>query len=209
MHAGFPQVAPGVFHTLNSGMRSDVYLQGMLAQAGGHLVAEGLALAVRLGFSLILRDGLLDEAQSRRAKTFFADNFEIADPLSPGGKRYYQGRFMIRTRRAGDDMNVLLEFCPDPDKLYLDMPWGQCLDPFAVVHTAVMDETEADRMEREVDLVIRFKDAETILGLIGQPNVDIVGLLLKNLLQLTGNVGHLFKLGAIGADVQRTITLPQ
>jgi len=209
MHAGFPQIAPGVFRTLNSGMQSDVYLKATLAQAGGQLVAEGFALALRLGFGVILRNGLLDEAQSRRAKGFFEDNFEITDPLSPGGKRYYQGRFLIRTRRAGDDMNVLLEFCPDPDKLYLNMPWGQCLDPFAVVRTSVMDENEAERLARKVDLVISFKDAETILGLIGQPNVDIVGLLLKNLVQLTGNVGHLFKLGAIGADVQRLITPTQ
>lgn len=205
MHAGFPQVTTGILRTLNSGMQSDTQLKGLLSQGGGHMVAEGMALALRLGFGLILRDGLLDEAQSRRAQTFFADNFEIIDPMEPGGKRYYQGRFLIRTRRAGDDMNVLLEFCPNPDRLYRNMPWGACLDPFAVVQTRVMDEDEADVKEREVDLVIRFKDAETILGLIGQQNVDIVGLLLQNLVQLTGNVGHLFKLGAIGADVQRLI----
>ena len=244
MHAGFPQVTPGLLRTLNTGMQSEAHLKGLLAQSGGHLVAEGLALALRLGFGLILRDGLLDEVQSRRAQAFFADNFEISDPMTPGGKRYYQGRFLIRTRRAGDDMNVLLEFCPQPDKLYLAMPWGHSLDPFAVVQTHVMIEDEADGMERNghgnavtidskvrharfphlnlppeveganerlrefhnhVDLVIRFKDAETILSLIGQQNVDIVALLLKNLVQLTGNVGHLFKLGAIGADVQRLI----
>lgn len=203
MHAGFPQVAPGVFRTLNSGIQGDTYLKGMLSQAGGHMVAEGMALALRLGFGVILRDGLLDEAQSRRAAQFFSDNFEITDPMAPGGKRYYQGRFLIRTRRAGDDMNVLLQFCPNPERLYLHMPWGDCLDPLAVVHTRVLDEDEADRMS--VDLVISFKDAETILGLIGQPNVDIVGLLLQNMVQLSGNVGHLFKLGAIGADVQRLI----
>ena len=205
MHAGFPQITPGLLSTLNSGMQSDVQLKGALSQAGGHLVAEGLALTLRLGFTLILRNGLLDEAQSRRAQRFFEDNFEITDPQSEGGKRYYQGRFLIRTRRAGDDMNVLLEFCPEPDELYCDMPWGRSLAPFAVVHTRAMDEQEADVMERTVDLVIRFKDAETIIGLIGQPDVDIVGLLLKNLVQLTGNVGHLFKLGAISADVQRMI----
>jgi len=67
MHAGFPQVAPGVFRTLHSGMQSDIYLKGIFAQTGGHLVAEGLALALHLGFGVILRNGLLDEAQSRRA----------------------------------------------------------------------------------------------------------------------------------------------
>lgn len=208
MHAGFPQVTPGIFRTLNSGVQGDTYLKGVLSQAGGQMVAEGMALALRLGFGVIMRDGLLDQAQSVRAAEFFSDNFEITDPMMPAGKRYYQGRFLIRTRRAGDDMNVLLRFCPDPEKLYCQTPWGPCLDPLAVVHTSVLTEDEAERMEREVDLVIRFKDAETILGLIGQPNVDIVGLLLQNRVQLTGNVGHLFKLGAIGADVQRLIATP-
>lgn len=208
MHAGFPQVAPGILHTLNRGMQSETRLKGLLSQRGGHLVAEGLALALRLGFGLILSEGLLGADQSRRAQEFFADNFEINDSMAPDGKRYYQGRFLIRTRRAGDDMNVLLQFCPDPQRLYRQMPWGSCLDPFAVVQTRVMIEDEADSQERQVDLVIRFKDAETLLGLIGQPDVDIVGLLLQNLVQLTGNVGHLFKLGAIGADVQRLIAPP-
>ncbi|MEI7456725.1 MAG: hypothetical protein WCK93_08350 [Nitrosomonadales bacterium] len=205
MHAGFPQLTPGIFHTLNSGMQGDARLKGMLSQTGGRMVAEGMALALRLGFSFILRDGLLDEAQSRRAQAFFADNFEITDPMVAGGVRYYQGRFMIRTRQAGDNMNVLLKFCPRPERLYRNMPWGACLDPFAVVQTSVLDEDEADVKAREVDLVINFRDSETILGLIGQANVDIVGLLLKNQVQLTGNVGHLFKLGAIAADVQRLI----
>ncbi len=205
MHAGFPQVTPGILRTLHTGMQNEVRLKGLLTHSGGHLVAEGLALALRLGFGLILSDGLLSEAQSGRADAFFADNFEITDPMAPEGKRYYQGQFLIRTRRAGDDMNVLLQFCPNPGQLYCQMPWGLSLDPFAVVQTRVMDEAQADKLERDVDLVIRFKDAETILGLAGQPNVDIVGLLLQNLVQLTGNVGHLFKLGAIAADVQRQI----
>lgn len=203
MHAGFPQITPGLIHTVNLGIQEDAQLKGLLSQTGGRLLAEGMALAVKLGFSLILREGLLDEAHSQRARKFFADNFEVTDPMVEGGKRYYQGRFLIRTREAGDDMNVLVEFCPEPEKLFCSMPWGQALLPFEVVRSRTMDEAEAAQMERQVDLVIRFKDARTILGLVGQPDVDIVGLLLKNLVQLTGNVGHLFKLGAIGAEVQR------
>ncbi|MDD2722003.1 MAG: hypothetical protein PHH47_11915 [Gallionella sp.] len=205
MHAGFPQIPSGLMRTFNLGMQDDDELKGLLSQSGGHLLAEGMAMAVRLGFSLILREGLLDEAHSHRAREFFADNFEITDPMVAGGKRYYQGRFLIRTRQAGDNMNVLVEFCPEPDKLYCTMPWGQALLPFEVVRSRTMDEAEAEQMERHVDLVIRFRDARTILGLIGQPDVDIVGLLLKNLVQLTGNVGHLFKLGAIGSEVQRLV----
>lgn len=205
MHAGFPQLSSGIFRTLNSGMQGDAHLKSVLSQAGGGMVAGGMALALRLGFSLILRDGLLDETQSRRAKIFFEDNFKISDPMVTGGIRYYQGKFMIRTRQAGDNMNVLLEFCPSPGNLYRNMPWGACLDPFSVVQTSLLDEEEADVKVRCVDLVIQFRDSATILGLIGQANVDIVGLLLKNQVQLTGNVGHLFKLGAIAADVQRLI----
>lgn len=203
MHAGFPQITAGLIRTVNLGMQEDDRLKELLSLSGGRLLAEGMALAVRLGFGYILREGLLDEAHSHRARAFFADNFEIADPMVVGGKRYYQGRFLIRTRQAADDMNVLVEFCPEPEKLYCTMPWGEALLPFEVVRSRTMDEAEAERMERQVDLVIRFKDARTILGLVGQPDVDIVGLLLKNLVQLTGNVGHLFKLGAIGAEVQR------
>lgn len=205
MHAGFPQISTGLMRTVNLGMQDDTELRGILSQTGGRLLAEGMAMALRLGFTVILRDGMLDEEQSRRAQAFFAENFEITDPMVEGGKRYYQGRFLIRTRQADDDMNVLLEFCPDPDKLFITMPWGQALLPFEVVHSRAMDEAEAEQMERKVDLVIRFRDARTILGLVGQPEVDIVGLLLKNLVQLTGNVGHLFKLGAIGSDIQRMI----
>lgn len=205
MHAGFPQISSGLLRTVNLGMQDDTELKGLLSQSGGRLLAEGMAMAIRLGFSLILREGLLDEAHSHRAMVFFADNFEITDPMVEGGKRYYQGRFLIRTRQAEDDMNVLLEFCPNPDRLFCTMPWGQALLPFEVVHSRTMDEQEADQMERKVDLVIRFRDTRTILGLVGQPEVDIVGLLLKNLVQLTGNVGHLFKLGAIGSDIQRMI----
>jgi negative regulator of genetic competence, sporulation and motility len=76
------------------------------------------------------------------------------------------------------------------------------------VQTKVLSEQEAEELEHEpdkVDLVIRFKDVESILGLIGGANVDIVGMLLDNVVQLKGNVGHLFKLGAIGANIQQAI----
>ncbi len=199
MHAGFPQVAPGILRTLNSGLQGEQPFKGLLSRGGERMLARSMALALRLGFSLILRDGLLDEQQSRRAREFFEDNFEIND--SSGGIRYYQGRFLIAIGDEGNE--VLLQFCPQADRLYCQTPWGQSLDPFAVVDARVLEQDEVC----EADLVIRFKDAETVLGLVGQPSVDIVGFLLQNTVRLTGNVGHLFKLGAIGADVQRL--LPQ
>ncbi len=105
-------------------------------------------------------------------------------------------------------MNVYFCFCPHPERLLRQMPWGETIDSLEVVQTAVLTEQEADKLEHDpdkVDLVIRFKDVEAILGLIGGANVDIVGMLLDNVVQLQGNVGHLFKLGAIGANIQQVI----
>jgi len=73
------------------------------------------------------------------------------------------------------------------------------------VTTEALSETEADRIERDpnaVDLMIRFKDTQAILGLAGRPNVDVAQLLIENLVQITGNFGHMFKFGAIGMNVQ-------
>lgn len=143
---------------------------------------------------------------------FFEDNFVIIDPNAPSGRRYYQGKFLIRTSRRDDDMNVLLKFCPKPEQLYMETPFGKSLNSLAVVSTEVLNEAAADRIEQDasqVDLVIRFKDVESILGLLGRQGVDIVGLLLENLVQLTGHVGHLFKLGAIATDIQLSLDLPK
>jgi len=57
-----------------------------------------------------------------------------------------------------------------------------------------------------VDLIIRFKDIKSILGLIERPDVDPVQLLLENQVQLTGNFGHMFKFGAIGKSAQQAIS---
>ena len=68
-----------------------------------------------------------------------------------------------------------------------------------------MSESKADQIEQDpdqVDLVIRFKDAKAIIGLAERPDADVVQLLLENLVQITGNFGHMFKFGAIGKNVQ-------
>jgi hypothetical protein len=102
-------------------------------------------------------------------------------------------------------MNVWLRFCPQPDELFVDTTFGRTINSLKVVETEVVDEDTAARLERDpdkVDLVIRFKDIDSIIGLVGNDDVDIVGLLLKNVVQLTGNVGHLFKLGAIAKNIE-------
>ena len=213
MHAGFPCFYPQLQEVVKLGANSrddSGELPIILDKVSGRLLASGMAVLVKLGFGALLRNGLLDEKQSKKARQFFEENFVITDPQAPGGKRYYQGKFLIRTRKRKDDMNVYLKFCPDPDNLYCKTPFGEALNPFAVVGTETLSEKVAQQIENDphkVDLVINFKDVESILGLIGREEVDIVGLLLENLVQLKGNVGHLFKLGAIGSNIELELGL--
>jgi hypothetical protein len=208
MHAGFPQSTSNLIHVLRIGAGANEALRPLLSSKGGKFLAESMAMLLKLGFGFVMRDSLLNQQQAVQARAFLEENFVIIDPEAPGGKRYYQGKFLIRTRRAGDNMNVLFCFCPHPERLVNQMPWGETINSLEVVETKVLTEQEAEKLEREpdkVDLVIRFKDVESILGLIGGANVDIVGMLLDNVVQLQGNVGHLFKLGAIGANIQQAI----
>jgi hypothetical protein len=215
MHAGFPCLLPNLQKTLKLGAKAATQageLPAVLDKAQGRLLAGGMAVALRLGFGYLLRDCHLDAVQAAKANAFFEENFVILDPAAPGGRRYYQGKFLIRTSRRGDDMNVLLRFCPNPDALYIKTPFGQALNSLALVDTQVLTESRADQIENdplEVDLVVRFKDVQSIIGLLGRSGVDIVGLLLENLVQLTGHVGHLFKLGAIATDIQLSLDLPK
>lgn len=215
MHAGLSFLLPDLQKTLKLGADAAIgigQLPPALEKLEGRALANGMAVALNLGFGYLLRDAHRNPAQAQKAKAFFEENFVILDPNAPGGQRYYQGKFLIRTNRRGDDMNVLLCFCPEPDKLYLKTPFGEALNPLAVAETRALDEAEADRLEQDpsqVDLVVHFKDIQSIIGLAGRSGVDIVGLLLENLVQLTGHVGHLFKLGAIATDIQLNLNLPQ
>lgn len=215
MHAGFPCLFPNLQKTLRLGSNAAIdagELPAVLDKVEGRLLAGGMAVALRLGFGYLLRDCHLDAAQAAKANAFFEENFIIIDPMVPGGKRYYQGKFLIRTSRRGDDMNVLLRFCPNPESLYMKTPFGQALNSLALVDTQVLTEDQADQIENDpsqVDLVVRFKDVPSIIGLLGRSGVDIVGLLLENLVHLTGHVGHLFKLGAIATDIQLSLDLPK
>lgn len=208
MHATLPSLPSGFQTLLYSGTRTgqaDNALTGLLDLAGGRILAEGIAVILKLGFGFLLRDGLLDPEQTEKARAFFEENFVMRDPNAPDGIRYYQGKFLIRTRKAADNMNVWLGFCPDPKALFRQDEDGPRLNPQAIVVTKTLTEEQAERMEKDpdqVDLVIRFKDVESILGLVGRPDADIVGLLLENQVQLTGNFGHLFKFGAIGKNVE-------
>ena len=209
MHAGFPCFSQDIQQVMRLGA-SESEVPELVDTLGGPVLAGGMALLLKLGFGYIMRDCLLDKERSEKAMAFFNENFIFRDPNAPNGQRYYQGKFLLRTRKAGDNMNVWLRFCPEPDELFVDTPFGRTINSLHVVDTEVVDEGKANALEKnpdKVDLVIRFKDIDSILGLIGRDNVDIVGLLLENVVQLTGNVGHLFKLGAIAKNIELELGL--
>lgn len=207
MHATIPALPGGIHYILKSGIQlgeADGALSGLLNRMEGTMLAAGMAVMIKLGFGFLISPGL-SESQAKKAQHFFENNFVIKDPNVAGGIRYYQGKILIRTRKPQDDMNVLIKFCSDPQALFIETPFGKQLNPVAIVATEALSETEADRIERdpnEVDLVIRFKDTRAILGLAERPNVDVAQLLIENLVQITGNFGHMFKFGAIGMNVQ-------
>ena len=206
MHAGFPCFTREMNTVLRLGAREgEGDMPHLLDRVGGTLLAHGMAVLLKLGFGFIMRDSLLDEEQDRKARDFFRENFEIRDPGAPNGTRYYQGKFLIRTKKPGDDMNVYLRFCPRPEALFKRTPSGRTLQPSAVVSVEALTEEEAERVEGDpgqVDMVIRFKDLKAITGLVGRPDVDVIQLMLENVVQMSGNVGHLFKFGAIAKNIE-------
>ena len=210
MHATLPALPEGIHQILRNGFQigeASGNLAGLLSRAEGKILANGMAVLIKLGFGFLISEGL-SESKAKQAQDFFQDNFVIKDPAVNGGIRYYQGKILIRTRKPEDDMNVLIRFCPDTDELYIDTPIGKRFNPCAIVETEVLSEEEADRIEQnpdKVDLVIRFKDAKAILEMAERPNADVVQLLLQNLVQITGNFGHMFKFGAIGKNVQKVL----
>lgn len=211
MHATIPSLPHGIHYLMQAGIRAgeaNGELQGLLDRAGGRLLAEGMGILIQLGFGFLLFEGLSDE-QSAKAKAFFEENFVIKDPNAQGGIRYYQGKILIRTKKPEDDMNLLIRFCPEPGELFIDTPLGKRLNPKAVIVSEVLSEEAAERIATDpdkVDLIIRFKDVKSILGLLQRPDADAAQLLLENLVQITGNFGHMFKFGAIGKNAQQVVT---
>lgn len=211
MHAGFPCFTKDLQQVMSLGI-GEREVPELVDAIAGPILAGGMALLLKLGFGYIMRDCLLDREQSEKAMAFFEENFIFRDPNAPGGQRYYQGKFLLRTRKPGDNMNVWLRFCPEPDELFEDGPFGRTINSLKVVETEVVSEEEAAALERDadkVDLVICFKNIDSIVGMVGREEVDIVGLLLENVVQLTGNTGHLFKLGAIAKNIELELGLTE
>ncbi len=178
-----------------------VKLKLEIEMAAGRLVAESMAALLELSFGLVM---LGDEIEHGKKAQFFEENFVFRDLHARGGKRFYQGRFLITTRDPGEDMSVLLEFCPDPR----DLPEGKLPEASAVVRARAVNMQEAEILKTtpfSIDLLIQFRDLSAIFGLIGTADLDMVSLMLQNKVQMKGNTGHLFKLGAISASLQAAV----
>ena len=91
------------------------------------------------------------------------------------------------------------------DKTGDRMDFFSILKSADLVSTKTLSEVEADRFENDpdrVDLVLRFKDIPSIYGLLKSQSLDMVDLMFKNLLQISGNQNHMYKLGAITKNIQ-------
>ncbi len=212
MHAAFPQINSEILSVICEGVRR-AKLDKRLDRLAGTALANGMAFALKLvfGFTMIFStwksivNFISMGSLYKKDLNFLAENFEILDPNAEGGKRYYQGRILFRTDKQGDDMNVLLEFCPDPEKLFRNTIFGRFPDPGAIVSTTVLEEKDAEQIENDpdkVDVVILFKDIKSIIGLMDNPDIDLVNLLLDNLMHVRGNIGHIFKFGSIATNLK-------
>jgi hypothetical protein len=178
----------------------------------GRLVAKVMALLIEHGFQAFATiDAVI------KKNSFFEENFVILD--DSGKEALYQGKFLIRTREPGDQMNVWFGFLQRKgfwgflinlaEKIRLmtrdRIDFYSILRSKNLITTKTLSEAEADQYENDpdrVDLVLRFKDIPSIYDLLQSQNLDMVDLMFKNLLQIYGNQNHMYKLGAITKNLQ-------
>ena len=178
----------------------------------GKLVAKVMALLIEHGFQAFSAINAVI-----RKESFFEDNFIILDDR--GKEALYKGKFLIRTRQPGDQMNVWFGFLQGNrvlaplsylmkklrDRTEDRIDFYSIIKSMNLVSTKTLSEKEADRYENDpeqVDLVLRFKDIPSIYQLLQSRNLDMVDLMFKNLLQIYGNQNHMYKLGAITKNLQ-------
>ena len=178
----------------------------------GKLVANVMAILIEHGFQAFSAINAVIKKES-----FFEDNFIILD--DHGKEALYKGKFLIRTRQPGDQMNVWFGFLQGNrllaplsyllkkirDKTDDRIDFYSVLKSMNLVSTKTLSEKKADRYENDpdrVDLVLRFKDIPSIYGLLQSKNLDMVNMMFKNLLQIYGNQNHMYKLGSITRNLQ-------
>ncbi len=143
----------------------------------GKAVARVMALLIEHGFQAFATIDAMVKKSS-----FFEENFIILDDT--GREDLYRGRFLIRTREPGDQMNVwfgflqgrglrasLGDFFKDlKEKTHDRIDLYSFFRASDLVSTRTLSETEADRYENDpdrVDLVLRFKDTyERIISIL-------------------------------------------
>jgi len=207
MHAAFPAFTKEIINGMSLGTQNK-YIAKQLDKIGGTFTAGAMALLLRVFGGVGFVSSLLSLFgwQSKKTLNYFTENFEIVDPTVKGGRRYYQGKFLFRTDKPEDSMNVMLKFCPEPERLFKHSFFGSRIpNPDAIASTEVLTEEAANAIENDpnkVDVVIYFKDVQTIMGLVGKPDMDLVNMLLGNLVHIKGNVGHIFKFGSIAANLK-------
>jgi len=220
MYTGFYQVNTDFIKFLQGGPEQQELARkesNFFTVLEGKLVAKVMALLIEHGFQAF---ATIDALVKRNS--FFEDNFIIFDDNA--NEALYQGRFLIRTRQPGDQMNVWFGFLQGNGLLAPLGNWlkglrnktGDRIDFYSIfkstdlVSTKTLSEAEADQYENDpgrVDLVLRFKDIQSIYGLLQSKDLDMVDLMFKNLLQISGNQNHLYKLGAITRNLQLALGL--
>lgn len=220
MYTGFYQVNTDFIKFLQGGPEQQELARkesNFFTVLEGKLVAKVMALLIEHGFQAF---ATIDALVKRNS--FFEENFMIVDDNAK--EALYQGRFLIRTRQPGDQMNVWFGFLQGDGLLAPLGNWlkglrkktGDRIDFYSIfkstdlVSTKTLSEAEADQYESDpdrVDLVLRFKDIQSIYGLLQSKDLDMVDLMFKNLLQISGNQNHLYKLGAITRNLQLALGL--
>ena len=215
MYTGFYQVNTDFIKVLQGGPEQQKLVRretNFFTVLEGKLVAKIIALLIEHGFQAFATIDALVKKDS-----FFEENFIILDDR--GQEAFYRGKFLIRTRQPGDQMNVWFGFLQNNkllaplsnfakkirDKTDDRIDFYSILKSTDLVSAKTLSEDEADQYENDperVDLVLRFKDIPSIYSLLQSQSLDMVDLMFKNLLQIYGNQNHLYKLGAISRNLQ-------
>jgi len=220
MYTGFYQVNADFIKFLQGGPKQQELARketNFFTVLEGKLVANVMALLIEHGFQAFATINAVVKKNS-----FFEENFIILDDRAE--EALYQGKFLIRTRQPGDQMNVWFGFLQGNgllaplsklarnlrDKTEDRLDFYSILKSTNLVSTRTLSEAEADQYENDpdrVDLVLRFKDIPSIYGLLQSQNLDMVDLMFNNLLQIYGNQNHMYKLGAITKNLQLALGL--
>jgi len=171
MYTGFYQVNTDFIKFLQGGTEQQELAKeetNFFTVLEGKLVAKVMALLIEHGFQAF---ATIDAVVKKNS--FFEENFLILDDSAQ--EALYQGKFLIRTRQPGDQMNVWFGFLQGNGLLAplsniarkLREKTGDRLDFYSIlkstdlVATKTLSEAEADQYENDpdrVDLVLRFQE---------------------------------------------------